>query len=60
MKRPVKFLSKAALAIAVFAQTSTADTGFTLLDNSSFNEPLYLTLCGLGLMLLGIKSRSSI
>lgn len=66
MKGRIKLIGKAVLAtkvllvISVFAQTSTADTGLPMIGVSSINEPLYLTLCGLGLLILGLKSKPSI
>ena len=56
----VLLLTKVLLVISVFAQTSTADTVLPMIGVSSINEPLYLTLCGLGLLILGIKSKPSV
>ncbi|WP_053980386.1 hypothetical protein [Marinagarivorans algicola] len=60
MKGNIKFLSKAALVIAVFAQTSAADTVLPIIGSSGLNEPLYLSICGLGLLILGMKNKPSI
>ena len=59
MKAPVKFLSKVSIAAVVFAQTSTADTGLPMMGESALNEPLYLTLCGLGLLVIGLRSNKA-
>lgn len=60
MKGNIKFLSKALFVVAVFAQTSAADTVLPIIGSSSLNEPLYLSICGLGLLILGMKSKPSI
>ncbi len=61
MKGAVKFVSKLIIVGLVFAQTSAADTGINLpvIGSSGINEPLYLTLCGIGLLLLGARSRAN-
>jgi hypothetical protein len=56
MKGRITLLAKCALVVAVFAQTSNADTGFTLMAGASWSDPLYMTLCGLCLLFLGAKS----
>ncbi len=59
MKGKFKFFTKTAVVIAVFAQTSIADTGLPSIDMGGLNEPLYLTLCGIGLLILGATGKKS-
>ncbi len=60
MKGRIKLLSKIAIVIALFAQTTTADTVLPMIGTSGLNEPLYLTLCGIALLILGARSKQSI
>lgn len=60
MKGRIKLLSKIAIVIALFAQTTVADTVFPMIGTSGLNEPMYLTLCGVALLILGARSKQSI
>ena len=59
MKGRVTFFTKIVVVIAVFAQTTTADTGLPIIGMGGLNEPLYLTLCGIGLLILGARGKKS-
>lgn len=61
MKGGIKVLSKVIIIALVFAQTTAAETGLALPGIANdLNEPLYLTLCGIGLLVLGMKTKNSI
>ena len=57
MKGQLKFLTKILVVAAVFVQTSTADTGLPITMDGGLSEPLFLTLCGLGLLMLGGRKK---
>ena len=59
MKGKIKFFIKAVAVVAFFAQTSTADTGLPVMGMGGLNEPLYLTLCGIGLLILGATGKKT-
>lgn len=52
MKRGLYFFIKAIAIMALLSQTTTSDTGYQLIGNP-IDEPLSLSLCGLGLLFLG-------
>lgn len=60
MKGRILFLSKIAIVAALFAQTTIADTMLPMIGTNGLNEPLYLTLCGIGLLVLGARSKGSV
>lgn len=53
MKRGIIFVIKALVVGLVLSQTTTADTGYGLIG-LSIDEPISLTMCGLGLLYLGL------
>jgi hypothetical protein len=53
MKRGLLFFIKA-IAIGLFlSQTTTSDTGAQLMGNP-LDEPIFLTICGIALLFLGL------
>ncbi len=58
MKRILFFFIKVVAVMVVLSQTTTSDTGFTLI-NDQINEPMALTLCGIGLLCLGLLGNKS-
>ncbi|HEY7771946.1 MAG TPA: hypothetical protein VIC26_02105 [Marinagarivorans sp.] len=60
MKGRILFLSKIAVVAALFAQTTIADTMLPMIGTNGLNEPLYLTLCGVGLLVLGARSKRDV
>lgn len=60
MKGRILLLSKIAVVAAMFAQTTIADTMLPMIGTNGLNEPLYLTLCGIGLLVLGARSKRSV
>jgi hypothetical protein len=59
MKRGLLFFIKA-IAISLFlSQTTTSDTGYQLIGNP-IDEPIFLTICGIALLFLGLyRSKSN-
>lgn len=53
MKRGLFFFIKAIAVMLLLSQTTTSDTGYQLMGNP-VDEPIFLTLCGLGLLFLGV------
>ncbi len=53
MKRGMIFFVKAVTIGLVLSQTMTADTGYSWI-NLPIDEPISLTICGLGLLYLGL------
>jgi hypothetical protein len=61
MKGRIKFLSKIIIMVAVFAQTTTADTmALPIFGTDGLSEAMYLTLCGIGLIVLGARGKRDI
>lgn len=59
MKRGLIFFLKTLVVGLVLSQTTTADTGYGLIG-LSVDEPISLTICGLGLLYLGLyKAKES-
>lgn len=53
MKRGINFFIKTLVVGLVLSQTTTADTGYSLIG-LAVDEPISLTICGLGLLYLGL------
>lgn len=53
MKRGISFFIKAIVISLVLSQTTTSDTGYQFIGNP-IDEPLFLTLCGIALLFLGL------
>lgn len=53
MKRIVFFFIKIVVVMGLLSQTTTSDTGFSLITNQ-INEPISLTICGIGLLAFGL------
>ncbi len=53
MKRAIIFFIKAIAISLVLSQTTTSDTGYRLIGNP-LDEPLFLTVCGIALLFLGL------
>lgn len=53
MKRAISFFIKAIAISLVLSQTTTSDTGYSLIGNP-LDEPLFLTVCGIALLFLGL------
>ncbi|BCD97932.1 hypothetical protein [Marinagarivorans cellulosilyticus] len=60
MKGRILLLSKIVVVAAMFAQTTIADTMLPMIGTNGLNEPLYLTLCGIGLLVLGARGKRSV
>lgn len=58
MKKYLSFLIKAILIGVFVSQTTAADTGYQVMG-FSIAEPIYLSLCGLALLYLGIYSKNN-
>lgn len=58
MKNYVSFLVKAVVIGVFVSQTTVADTGYQVMG-LSIAEPIYLSLCGLALLYLGIYSKTN-
>lgn len=58
MKNYIMFLVKSVVIGVVIAQTTAADTGYNFIGNS-VDEPIFLTLCGLALLYLGVYRSKS-
>lgn len=56
MKRGISFFIKAIAISLVLSQTTTSDTGYQLIGNP-IDEPLFLTLCGIALLFLGLYKK---
>ena len=56
MKRYIWFVIKAIIVAVIFSQTTMADTGYPFIGEA-IDEPIYLTLCGLGLLYLGLYKK---
>jgi hypothetical protein len=52
MKRGILFFINAIVVGLLLSQTTTSDTGTTLIGNP-MDEPIFLTACGLALLFLG-------
>lgn len=55
MKSSMIFFMKILVVGLVLSQTVTADTGYNLIG-VAIDEPISLTICGLGLLYLGLYS----
>lgn len=53
MKKVMVFLTKAFVISLLLSQTTTSDTGYRLIGNP-IDEPIYLTICGIALLFLGL------
>lgn len=53
MKRLMLFFIQIVAVMALLSQTTTSDTGIELITNP-INEPISLTICGLGLLIFGL------
>lgn len=53
MKRLMLFFIKIVVVMGLLSQTTTSDTGLTLITNQ-INEPISLTICGIGLLAFGL------
>lgn len=53
MKSSIVFFIKIFVVGLVLSQTTTADTGYNLIG-VAIDEPISLTICGLGLLYLGL------
>lgn len=56
MKRYIGFIVKAFVLAGVFSQTIMAGTDYGL-DSKAIDEPIYLTLYGIGLLYIGLYSK---
>jgi hypothetical protein len=53
MKRGLLFFIKAIAISLLLSQTTTSDTGYQLIGNP-VDEPIFLTICGIALLFLGL------
>lgn len=53
MKRGLLFFIKAVAISLIVSQTTTSDTGYQLIGNP-IDEPIFLTICGIALLILGL------
>lgn len=59
MKHFIFFIIKSVIIGVIAIQTTSADTtGYTLINNS-ISDPVYLSLCGLALLYLGLYKKPS-
>lgn len=58
MKRSVIFFIKAIVFGLALSQTTVSDTGYELISNP-IAEPIFLTICGAGLLILGLYKTKS-
>lgn len=60
MKKSIFFLLKSIVVGLVLTQTTLSDTGYQIMGGQPIDEAILLTICGVGLLALGLyKSKSN-